>query len=188
MIFPAALDFRRVWDKPAPFAAIAQASAEIQRDKRGPHHMAHEEALSTLKNLVETCRDGQQGYLEAAEHISDSSLRTFFNEQSLERARYAAELESEMLRMGETEFGNRGSISGAIHRGWLDLSASVAGDDAVLYAVEQGEDTAKKAYEEAIEKGLPGNVEGTVRSQAQGVISAHDHVKLLRDRKHQEAA
>jgi len=143
--------------------------------------MAHDEALSTLKNLVDICRDGQRGYLEAAEHISDSGLRSFFNEQSLERARYAGELESEMLRMGETDTDAKGSLSGALHRGWLDLSATIAGDDAVLYAVEQGEDVAKKAYEEALQKGLPANVEGTVRSQAQGVVSAHDHVRLLRD-------
>jgi len=148
--------------------------------------MAHDESLSTLKNLVEICRDGQQGYLEAAAHISESHLRAFFNEQSLERARYAAELESEMLRMGEGDTKSTGSVAGALHRGWLDLSATIAGDDAVLYAVEQGEDVAKKAYEEAIQKGLPGNVEGTVRSQAQAVFNAHDHVKLLRDR--EEAA
>ena len=145
--------------------------------------MAHEETLSILKNLVETCRDGQQGYLDAAEHISHTELRRFFNEQSLERARFAAELESEMLGLGEDNTKASGSMAGALHRGWLDLSAAIAGDDAVLFAVEQGEDVAKKAYEEALQKGLPGNVEGIVRSQAQGVIAAHDHVKLLRDAK-----
>ena len=145
--------------------------------------MANEEAPSILKNLVEICRDGQQGYLEAAEHISDSELRRFFNEQSLERARFAAELETEMLRLGEDNTKASGSVAGALHRGWLDLSAAIAGDDAVLSAVEQGEDVAKKAYEEALQKKLPADVAGIVRSQAQGVIAAHDHVKLLRDAK-----
>jgi len=143
----------------------------------------HEEVLSTLKNLIEICRDGQQGYLDAAEHITDTGLRAFFNEQSLERSRYAGELQSELLRMGQDDSKASGSIAGALHRGWLDLTANIGGDDAVLSAVEQGEDSAKKAYEAAVEKDLPENVRGMVRSQAQGVIAAHDHVKLLRDAK-----
>jgi uncharacterized protein (TIGR02284 family) len=148
--------------------------------------MAETKAISVLKRLVEVCRDGQQGYMEAAEHISSTDLRSFFNQESLERARYAAELESELLRMGEPEVGATGSVAGAIHRGWLDLSGTIGGDDAVLSAVEQGEDAAKHAYEDALKEPLPGNVDGTVRSQAQAVIAAHDHVKMLRDQK-QEA-
>jgi len=149
--------------------------------------MAHEEAVSTLKNLIEICRDGQKGYLDAAEHITDTGLRAFFNEQSLERARYAGELQGELLLMGHDETKASGSVAAALHRGWLDLTANIAGDDAVLSAVEQGEDSAKKAYEEAVDKDLPENVRGMVRSQAQGVIAAHDHVKLLRDAKKKAA-
>lgn len=145
--------------------------------------MADEQVLSTLKRLVEICRDGQQGYTDASEHISDSGLRAFFHNESLERGRYALELESELSRLGEHEAGETGSVAGALHRSWLDLSATIAGDDAVLAAVEQGEDKAKQVYEEALREPLPQIVEGTVRSQAQGVIAAHDHVKLLRDRK-----
>ena len=145
--------------------------------------MADDKVRKMLQRLVELCRDGQDGYTVAAEHISDSSLRSFFHNESLERGRYALELESELSRLGNTDIGATGSVAGALHRGWLDLTATVAGDDSVLAAVEQGEDKAKQAYEEALREPLPETVEGTVRSQAQGVIAAHDHVKLLRDRK-----
>ena len=145
--------------------------------------MADKKVRKTLQRLVEICRDGQQGYTEAAEHISDSSLRAFFHDESLERGRYALELESELSRLGDAEVGATGSVAGALHRGWLNLTATVAGDDTVLAAVEQGEDKAKQVYEEALKEPLPETVEGTVRSQAQGVIAAHDHVKLLRDKR-----
>lgn len=145
--------------------------------------MADDRVIRNLKRLAELCRDGQRGYLEAAEHISDSQLRSFFNEESLERARYASELDGELRRLGEPEPAGAGTAAGAAHRAWLDLAAGVAGDDAVLAAVEQGEDVAKRAYEEALREGLPESVEGTVRSQAQAVIAAHDHVKLLRDKR-----
>lgn len=144
--------------------------------------MADDRVVKRLKQLAELCRDGQRGYLEAAEHISDSQLRSFFNEESLERARYASELDGELSRMGEPVVEG-GTVAGTVHRGWLDLTATLAGDDAVLAAVEQGEDAAKKAYEEALRDGLPASVEGTVRSQAQAVIAAHDHVKLLREKR-----
>ena len=144
--------------------------------------MTGEKIRTMLERLVEICRDGQQGYTEAAEHISDSSLRAFFHDESLERGRYALELESELSRLGNAEVGATGSVAGALHRGWLNLTATVAGDDSVLAAVEQGEGRAKQVYEEALREPLPETVEGTVRSQAQGVIAAHDHVKLLRER------
>ena len=145
----------------------------------------NKEVQKTLQGLVEVCRDGQRGYLEAAEHITDPELRSFFNKESLERARFAGELETELRGLGEADAAkdSGGSVAGAVHRGWLDLSAAIAGDDAVLSAVEQGEDAAKKAYEEALREPLPASIEGVVRGHAQAVISAHDHVKLLRDQK-----
>lgn len=145
--------------------------------------MAETKAVSVLKRLVDVCRDGQQGYMEAAEHISSSEMRSLFNQESLERARYAGELEGELLRMGDHGVGSTGSVPGTIHRGWLDLSGTMAGDDAVLSAVERGEDVAKSAYEEALKVPLPPTIDGTVRNQAQAVIAAHYHVKMLRDRK-----
>jgi uncharacterized protein (TIGR02284 family) len=144
--------------------------------------MSDDRVIARLKRLAELCRDGQHGYLEAAEHIDDSQLRSFFNEESLERARYASELDGELSRLGEVVVEG-GTAAGAVHRGWLDLAATIAGPDAVLAAVEHGEDAAKKAYEETLKEPLPESVEGMVRSQAQAVIAAHDHVKLLREKR-----
>jgi uncharacterized protein (TIGR02284 family) len=144
--------------------------------------MADQRVIGNLKRLAEICRDGQQGYLEAAEHIGDSQLRAFFNEESLERARYALELKGELARMGEPGAGETAAAAPPPH-GWMDLTETVTGDDDVLAAVEQGEDAAKHVYEEVLREKLPEMVEGTVRSQAQGVIAAHDHMKLLREKR-----
>jgi uncharacterized protein (TIGR02284 family) len=46
-----------------------------------------------------------------------------------------------------------GAATGAIHRTWADLKASLGGGDhSLLETAEQGEDAAKKAYREALEE------------------------------------
>jgi len=142
-----------------------------------------DDARNVIQDLIETLRDGQNGYREAAEHIKDSEIRSFFQEQSLERARFAGELEDLIREFGESNPDRSGSVAGTLHRKWIDAKAALGGGDhTILESVEQGEDSAKKAYENAFNASLPANVLEVVRRQAESVRAAHDHVKLLRDR------
>jgi uncharacterized protein (TIGR02284 family) len=78
---------------------------------------------------------------------------------------------------------NSGSFTGALHRGWINIKSVVTGQDdtAILNECERGEDVAKNAYKEALEKNLPANVASTVQTQYTAVQAAHDQVKALRD-------
>ncbi len=137
----------------------------------------------TLQELIETCRDGQNGFRDAAEHTKDTEIRSFFMEQSLERARFAGELEDLIREFGESNPDRTGSVAGALHRKWFDTKVALGGGDhTILESAEQGEDSAKKAYEKALNASLPVNVLEVVRRQAESVRAAHDQVKLLRDR------
>ena len=40
--------------------------------------MATEEIQSTLNNLIETCKDGEQGFKTAADRVKESSLKSLF--------------------------------------------------------------------------------------------------------------
>ena len=51
--------------------------------------MDQNNAISVLEELIQTCKDGQKGYQEAASKVKRSDLKTFFNEQSQERSRFA---------------------------------------------------------------------------------------------------
>ena len=137
----------------------------------------------TLQDLIDTCRDGQNGYRDAAEHVTDANLRHFFNEQSLERAAFAGELEQELLNLGEHDPDRSGSVPGAIHRAWIDLKATLGGgDESLLSSAEAGEDAAKKSYEKALEDGkLPEPLAVIVRRQLASIKAAHDRVRNLRD-------
>jgi len=118
--------------------------------------MNQDDPISVLETLIETCRDGEKGYKDAAEHVKRPDLKAFFAEQSVERGRFARELETELARLGKTGKKESGSVAGAMHRAWIDTKANLGGGDhTILESVEQGEDSAKEAYEKALNASLP---------------------------------
>ncbi len=144
--------------------------------------MDENNAISVVENLIETCKDGQKGYQDAAAHAKRSDLKTYFNEQSLERARFAGELEAELIRLGKPDKKVSGSASGTLRRAWIDTKVSLGGGDkTILESVEAAEDNAKESYQKALSGSLPGNVAEIIRRQAVSVQRAHDKVKSLRD-------
>jgi uncharacterized protein (TIGR02284 family) len=141
------------------------------------------EIISTINSLIETLKDGQQGFKQAAEAVKDSNLKSLFNEYSLQRAKFAGELQSQAVQLGESKPEDSSSTSGAIHRAWIDLkSALTSGDDhAILAECERGEDSAVKEYKDAMEGDLSAPISEIVSRQYSEVQSAHDRIKSLRD-------
>jgi uncharacterized protein (TIGR02284 family) len=138
--------------------------------------------IEVLEKLIETCRDGQNGYRDAAEHIKNPEIRSWFNQQSLERAQFAGELENSVERLGKGDPNRKGSVSAALHRSWFDLKEKITGsDESVLSEVERGEDNAKDNYQKAAQEDLPADIREVVQRQAERVYAAHDRVKMLRD-------
>lgn len=144
--------------------------------------MATDKVISTLNDLIETCRNGEEGYREAAEKVKDSQLTGMFQQYADQRGRFAVELQSQVRRLGG-EAETDGSAAGSAHRGWMDLRAALQNGDrhAILSEVERGEDAAKAKYEDAREEELPGEVRQVVDRQYSDVLSAHDRMRALRD-------
>jgi hypothetical protein len=109
--------------------------------------------INTLKNLIQTLHDGQEGFKKASENVKDSHLKEVF------------------------------TIVGSMHRGWIDLKSALTSHDnhAVLAEAERGEDVAKKAYKDALAKELTAPIRQIVMRQAEAIQLAHDEVKTLRD-------
>jgi len=139
----------------------------------------------TLKDLIQILHDGQQGFKKASEDIKDSDLKTLFSKFSLQRSKFAGELEAELSALGEEDAHKQGTtITGAAHRVWIDLKSALTGKDnhAVLVEAERGEDAAVKTYTDALdEKALPSSLRSIISRQAVEVKAAHDEVKALRD-------
>lgn len=143
---------------------------------------SNDSVISTINGLIQTCKDGEEGFRDAAEGVERSDLKTTFYEFSQQRAQFSGVLQ-ELVRSlgGEPETG--GSMSGALHRGWMDIKSAVTGknEQAILNECERGEDHAKAAYTNALEYNLPANVADVIRQQSQAIQAAHNKIKALRD-------
>jgi uncharacterized protein (TIGR02284 family) len=140
------------------------------------------EIAKTLNELVETCKDGENGFREAAEKAKDASLKALFVKYSAQRAGYAQELQAAVSLLGEKPETTEHAAA-KLHRGWMGLKQALTSneDKALIDECEAGEDAAMKAYKEALTKPLPGTVETLIRHQFTGVSQAHG---VIRDLKH----
>ena len=138
-----------------------------------------EAVLLSLGNILE---DSQKGFADIGEHLKDQSLKRYFLAESLKRANFRAELENELHRAGMADVKESGTTAGTIHRVWGDLKVKLGGGDhSLLETAEQGEDVAKKAYKEALEKELPLPLKQLLTEQQSHVLTSHDFVKSHRD-------
>ena len=140
------------------------------------------EVISALNRLIETCRDGQEGFKTAAGGVRSAELKSLFHEYSQQRARFVGELQQEVRRMGG-EAEDAGSVSAALHRGWIGLKSALTGEDdgAILTECERGEDAAVASYRSALGTDLPANVRGVVERQFSEVKQAHERVRSLEE-------
>ena len=54
--------------------------------------LSTDDVVSCLIDLIETCKDGQEGFKDAAEAVKDGELKTLFFEYSQQRAQFARHL------------------------------------------------------------------------------------------------
>ncbi len=140
------------------------------------------ETKRVLSSLINTLQDSQKGFADIGEHLQDDQLKRYFLAESLKRANFRAELENELHRLGEHDVKESGTTAGAVHRVWGDLKAKLGGGDhTLLETSEQGEDQAKKAYQDALEQELPLPIRELLSEQQAHILTSHDYVKSHRD-------
>lgn len=137
---------------------------------------------STLNGLIETLKDGEEGFRTSADKLEDPALRAQFHSFASQRTAFASALQVEVSRIGGQP-ETTGSTAGSFHRGWIDLKSSVMGssDHAILEEAERGEDSAVKAYRDALSKDLPEDIRGVINAQYKDILATHNTVKALRD-------
>jgi uncharacterized protein (TIGR02284 family) len=135
------------------------------------------------KDLVETLKDGENGFTSAAEKLRDSDRAEWAT--TLQRlAEQRAGFRREIVEMGH-EYGDdvdeSGSAAAALHRGWISLKDALTGDDAgsVLGAAVTGEDHAVSEYEKAEKADLSAGFREVVARQHAAIVAARDEVKAL---------
>ena len=144
--------------------------------------MDKSDVIETLNNLIQTSRDGEEGFRTCAGAVKNAPLKQMFVHAANRCAQAVSELQSKARGLGGDPEGS-GSFSGSLHRGWVNIKSTITGMDeaAVLSECERGEDIAKRAYEDALAKDLPADVRSMVERQYEGVKQHHDRVRQLRN-------
>ena len=142
--------------------------------------------IEVLNDLVEINNDRIKGYEKAIKEVSDENaeLKPFFLNRIDESHGFKMELGTEIEVMGK-DIENTTTNSGGIHRAWIALKETFTGHStkSILEECEFGEDAIKKAYKDAIkEEHIPAYIREMLEEQLEVIETAHDEVKLLRDR------
>lgn len=124
------------------------------------------ELVSILNDLIEVCKDGEQGYKNASDDVKDVTVKQILLKYSEQRGRFYSELQYIVKKMGgEVEFG--GSILGVLHRRWMDIKFGIAGSrtEAILNECVRGEKAAISTYKKYLNRELPDTIRQVVERQ-----------------------
>lgn len=140
----------------------------------------HQQAISTLNGLIETSKDGVNGFRSAAAAVKNPEAQQLFTSRASIIEHAAAELQAEVRRLGG-EPETSGSAAATVHRGWLNLKAAITGKDeaAVITECLRGEELAVKRYEDALDAELPEETRAIVERQHRGTVSNLEKVRAL---------
>lgn len=144
--------------------------------------MSNEKNISLLNGLIETSRDGVEGFKKCAEDAHDPQLKIYFQDRA-KSCEEAVRTLSEKVREYGGEPDKSGTIKGALHRVWIDFRTALTNKDnlAVLEECERAEDIALAAYEDALKEEMPETLRSLITQQLEGVKRNHARVRQLRD-------
>jgi len=157
------------------------AAAKVgEMQSAGNNSADRDDVIDALKDLVETCFDGEYGFRACAEQARREDLKSLLRQRAEDCRRGAQELAEQIHALGG-KVSEGGSALGAVERGWVAVRATLStyDDKAVLEECERGEDNALARYRKALQKPLPANIKLIVERQLQGVQRNHDQIKML---------
>lgn len=143
----------------------------------------NKDVVHVLNDLIETAKNGQEGYKAAASGVDDPATKSALTKFSEQRAQFAEDLKGRVRALGgDTEKG--GSPLGSAHRGWINVKAAVSQKDesAILAECKKGDEAAIKNYEGALDKNLPEKLRGEIKGQLEDIKSAYEQVTALENR------
>lgn len=143
---------------------------------------ADRNVIAILNELIETSKDGENGFALAAKDSKEPSLTLLFSEGEQSCRAAVAELQDQVRLLGGSP-EEEGTMKAAVHRGWISLKSAASARDskAILEECERGEDYAKAKYADAVKRDLPQEVRTLVERQYQAVVANHDRVRDLRN-------
>jgi uncharacterized protein (TIGR02284 family) len=143
--------------------------------------MNNQYASDQLNTLIKYLHDSRNGYKAAADEIKDPLYKAWFTRLNNTRDQMLKTLQNCVQLAGE-EPREHGSVTGALHRVFLDLKTLIAKDErqAIFEEVKRGEESLIKHYQEVLaDNKLPADLRSKVENQLKdiqdGVQALHLH-------------
>ncbi|MCK7589635.1 PA2169 family four-helix-bundle protein [Subsaxibacter sp. CAU 1640] len=143
----------------------------------------HKETVNVLQGIIEKNYDAEKGYKKAMEDAKNPALKGFLQDQAARRSRFATAIDQKLRQLGETP-KEKGSTTGTLHRAWIDIKSSLAGndDEAVLEEVIRGEKASVDEYQDVLNKHtLSPEITHELQTQLGDIQGTLNKVKRLED-------
>ena len=134
-----------------------------------------------LSSRVATLHDSQDNFRTAVEHAESSDLKLMLMDFAIQRARLAGELQNEIIRLGDPEPPDAGTVKGAMHRTVLRLKAARASDRdrAILVECERGEDAVIAKYTSTLQHPLPRYIREMLENHIAQIGASRAHLNQV---------
>ncbi|TYB77096.1 ferritin-like domain-containing protein [Bizionia myxarmorum] len=136
-----------------------------------------------LNALLEKNYDAEKGYKKAAENTENVALKNHFNRKAAERYDFGHQLKSEIKNFGQ-EPDKGGSVTGSVHRAWMDVKAVFSADneESMLEEAIRGEKASVEEYNDVLnETNLPASTRDIVLKQKNTISQELNTIKRLED-------
>lgn len=143
----------------------------------------HDNTINVLQSIIEKNYDAEKGYKNAMEHAKNPELKQFLKQQAVKRSRFATEIDHEIRQLGESP-KESGSITGSLHRSWMNLKSGFSNDtdEAILEEVITGEKASVDDYQDALKDSLiKPELNSLLNSQLTEIQSTLNNVKTMED-------
>lgn len=145
--------------------------------------MDTQKTIDDLNFLIAVNADRIEQYQTAKQECHDPRLRRLFQQVALESAGHVAQL-TDRIRAGGGEVEQGTTLSGKLHKLWVDVRAALSGHDAsaILEAVRCAEKSTLAAYDRILEDSnheLPEPVVELLERQRRTVVESCQTVDRL---------
>ncbi len=136
--------------------------------------------VNTLNSLIESCKNGEDGYRVAAERVKDPQVREMFQSWQRQRAEFARELQDEVRRFGG-EPEDSISFVGELQTDWMAFASLLNGGrpSPLLEELRRSERITVSHYETALRVDLPRAARDVVMRQYEQILAIRDQLAAL---------
>ena len=143
----------------------------------------HKDTVNVLQSILEKNYDAEKGYTKAMQDAKTPALKGFLQQQAAQRSRFATAIDYQLRQLNETP-KESGSVTGTLHRAWIDIKSSLTGndDEAVLEEVIRGEKASVEEYQDVLKNHtLAPSIAQELQSQLGDIQGTLNKVKKLED-------